>query len=189
MREMSASPYNDDVYLVVLSCCLNEWKAECCGALAVQLELNYLPSSTWHHRTVTLNCTFCLIINCFWSCSPICFSSSAFLLYNCNWPPSRPQMISYCLWLQQIVWGILVTPLMVVLLTSFLKVTLWQPSTGQEQKQFLQALVVADEVSEPARPSCGGSFQIAGQAQLQSYCELQNGNHCPACALQGKYKM
>jgi len=50
--------YNDDVHLVVLSCCLNKWPADCCGALAPLLELDYLPSSTWNHRTVTLNCAF-----------------------------------------------------------------------------------------------------------------------------------
>lgn len=79
-------------------------------------------------------------------------------------------------------------PLIIVLLTSFLKLILLQFSTGQEQKQFLQALAIVDEVSEPAQPSGGGSLQIAGQAQQQSYCELQNGNHCPACPQQGKYK-
>lgn len=188
-RGISTSFYNDDVYLVVPSCCLNKGKAECCGALAVLLELDYLPSSTWHHRTVTLNCTFYLIINWFRSCSIsslICFSSSALLLCNCNWPASRPQMISFCPWVQQIVWGILVAPLIIELLTSFLKLTLLQSSTGQEQKQFLQALVIVDEVSE--QPSCGGSLQTAGQAQQQSYCELQIGNHCHVCPQQGKYK-
>lgn len=100
---------------------------------------------------------------------------SALLLYNCNWPASGPRIISYRLWVQQTVWGALVAPLILVLLTSCLKLTLLGSGTGQEQKQFLQALVIGDEVSEPAQPSCGGSLQIAGQAQQQRCCELQNG--------------
>lgn len=111
----------------MLSCCLNKWQAECCGALAALLELDYLPSSTWHCRTVTLNCAFYLIINhCFWSCSIsflICFLSFALPLYNCNRPASRHQIISYHLWVQQIVWGLLKAPLILVLFIICLK--LW----------------------------------------------------------------
>ena len=177
--------YNDDVHLVVLSCCLNKWQAECCGTLAVLLELDYLPSSTRHCRTVTLNCAFYLIINhCFWSCSIsslICFSSFALPLYNCNRPASRPRIISCHLWVQQIVLGILTVPLLLVLFISRLKLWLvgfWHwPRTGAVPTGTGDLNSTwGHEDPEPAWPACGGSLQTAQQAQQWRYCELQNGN-------------
>lgn len=173
--------YNDDVCLVVLSCCLNEWQAECCGALAALLELDYLPSSTWHCRTVTLNCAFYLIINhCFWSCSIsslVCFSSFALPVYNCNRPASRPRIISYHLQVQQIVLKILMAPVVLVLFMSRLKLWLvgfwhWARTGAVPTGAGGPNSTSGDEDPEPA---CRGSLQIPRQANSEGTVSYKMG--------------
>lgn len=165
--------YNDDMCLVLLSWCLNKWQAGHCGALAALLELDYLPSSTWHSRTVTLNCASYLIINhCIWSCfisSLICFSSFALSLYNCNRPAPRPQIISYHLWMQQIIWGILTAPLVLVLFISHLKLWVlefwrWQRAGAIPTDTGDLNSMSGDKDPESAQPACGDSLQIAWKA-------------------------
>lgn len=148
----------------MLSCCLNEWQAECCGALAALLELDYLPSSTWHSRTVTLNCAFYLIINhCFWSCSIsslICFSSFALPVYNCNRPASRPRIISYHLQVQQIVLEILTAPVVLVLFMSRLKLWLvgfWHWTRTEAVPTGAGGLNSTSGDEDP-EPACHGSL-------------------------------
>lgn len=130
----------------MLSCCLNKWQAECCGALAAFLELDYLPSSTWHPRTVTLNLPSIWLLTTASDHAPS-LPSSAFHLLHClsiiaTGLPQGPELFPIIFRYNRLFWGFWWFHLSYRCSSLAWSSGLLGSDIGQEQEQFLQALVV-----------------------------------------------